>query len=54
MDYHLLSDLTLDNKGWRIKIRITRIWDSVNPTLNNQLISLDCIIVDEKVSYSFE
>lgn len=49
VDYHLLFDLSLEDKKLRIKVRITRIWDSVNPMLNNELMSVDCVMVDKKV-----
>ena len=49
MEYSLLSDLSLQRQNRRIKVRIERIWDSINPKVDNQLLSVDCILIDEKI-----
>jgi hypothetical protein len=49
MPYNLLSDLTQEKKNWEIKVRIVRIWESTNPASNNEVMSLDCMLLDEKV-----
>jgi hypothetical protein len=50
MNYTSLSQISPNNDTWNIKVRIIRMWDAVNITQGNELISLDMIMADENVS----
>lgn len=49
MACHMLADLTTDMDNWTIKVRILRMREAVNTRNNNEVISLDLIIIDEYV-----
>uniref|UniRef100_A0A2N9FJU1 ATP-dependent DNA helicase n=1 Tax=Fagus sylvatica TaxID=28930 RepID=A0A2N9FJU1_FAGSY len=44
--YALLNQLS-SGKDWKVRIRISRMWDAVNSN-NNEFISLDMILIDEQ------
>ncbi|XP_038721806.1 uncharacterized protein LOC120013903 [Tripterygium wilfordii] len=46
--YHFLSDLTMDDKDWRIRVRISRVWNTIVPTANDLLLSHDYLFTDEE------
>ena len=37
---------------WKVKIRVSRMWDAIN-SKNNEITSLDMILIDEQVCFSF-
>ena len=39
-------------ENWKVKIRISRMRDAIN-SKNNEIISLDLILIDEQVCFSF-
>lgn len=48
--YHHISDLKASfSDMWRINVMVSRIFRPFNPK-TNQLLSLDCVFVDERVS----
>lgn len=44
-----IKDLKPEIEECALKCRVTRIWDAVNTKANNDFISLDLILIDEKV-----
>lgn len=49
MTYNNLSELAIGNRHYILKVRITRIWDSINPFAdNNRVMSVDFLAVDEQ------
>jgi hypothetical protein len=44
----LLSALSTRNEAWTIKVKVLRIWDSINLS-NNEVISVDMILAEKKV-----
>ena len=48
MVYKKLSDLTTKIQGWSIKVKVIRLWESIN-NKTEDLMSLDMILMDEKV-----
>ena len=44
----LLSALSTRNEAWTIKVKVLRIWDSINLS-TNEVISVDMILADKKV-----
>jgi hypothetical protein len=44
MAYKNLNELTTDGQTWTIKVKVIRIWDSINP-LTDELISIDMILM---------
>lgn len=52
MAYTKLSELTTRGQTWNIKAKVMRMWDSINPS-TDELISIDMILMDEEVFYSY-
>ena len=50
MAYKKLSDLTTEGQTWSIKIKVIRVWDSIN-NATDELISMDMILMDEQVIF---
>lgn len=50
MEFVGLKDLSIGNESWAVKVRVCRLWESLNSKKNGDLISLDMVIVDEKQS----
>ena len=50
MTYKKLSDLTTEGQTWSIKIKVIRVWDSIN-NATDELISMDMILMDEQVIF---
>uniref|UniRef100_A0A0E0KC42 Replication protein A 70 kDa DNA-binding subunit B/D first OB fold domain-containing protein n=1 Tax=Oryza punctata TaxID=4537 RepID=A0A0E0KC42_ORYPU len=46
MAYKKLSELTTRGQTWNIKVKVMRLWDSVD-SATNELLSLDMILMDE-------
>ena len=50
MTYKKLSDLTTKGQTWSIKVKVIRVWDSIN-NATDELISMDMILMDEHVFF---
>ena len=50
MTYKKLSDLTTNGQTWSIKVKVIRVWDSIN-NATDELISMDMILMDEQVFF---
>ena len=50
MAYKKLSDLTTEGQTWSIKIKVIRVWDSIN-NATDELISMNMILMDEQVIF---
>ena len=50
MTYKKLSDLTTKGQTWSIKVKVIRVWDSIN-NATDELISMDMILMDEQVIF---
>uniref|UniRef100_A0A0A9HGM7 Replication protein A 70 kDa DNA-binding subunit B/D first OB fold domain-containing protein n=1 Tax=Arundo donax TaxID=35708 RepID=A0A0A9HGM7_ARUDO len=48
MAYKKLSQLTKYGQAWNIKVKVIRLWESINFT-TDELMSLDMILMDEQV-----
>nr|CAD1833539.1 unnamed protein product [Ananas comosus var. bracteatus] len=48
MGYIALKELTLAQQHAKIKVRISRIWESTMPQLKKDILSLDCLLIDEE------
>ncbi|KAL0400295.1 UNVERIFIED_CONTAM: Replication protein A DNA-binding subunit C [Sesamum radiatum] len=44
--YNYVAQLSPERDGWKIKVRVTRMWDAINCN-NGDLFSLDMILLDE-------
>ena len=53
MEFVGLQNLVLDNESWAVKIRICRLWESLNTKRNGELINLDMVVIDENVCHLF-
>jgi hypothetical protein len=50
MRYSLLSDLWTKQQTWSVKVKIMRLWGSIN-NRTDELMSLDMILMDKKVFF---
>ncbi|XP_038683016.1 uncharacterized protein LOC119983400 [Tripterygium wilfordii] len=48
MDYTPLRNLEMGQRGSTIIVRVARMWDSTNPSQQDQLMSVDLLFVDEQ------
>ncbi|KAM7492086.1 hypothetical protein LguiA_035007 [Lonicera macranthoides] len=48
--FNFLSDLTTEREDWIIQAIVTRKWDSINLKADNELISIDIILLDENLA----
>nr|CAD1826123.1 unnamed protein product [Ananas comosus var. bracteatus] len=48
MEFVLLKELTLAQQHCKIRTRISRMWESTTPLLKNNILSLDCLLIDEE------
>ena len=49
--YNLLDEIDTEKDDWNIKVRVTRMWEVLNIKTNNELIIVDLVLLDEKVSF---
>ena len=49
MEYTNLKQILRDKDNSKVKVRVLRMWDAINIANNNDLISLDMILVDKEV-----
>jgi hypothetical protein len=47
--YTLLSDLSTKQQSWRVKVKVMRLWESINNRIG-ELMSLYMIFMDERVN----
>ena len=45
MTYKKLSDLTTKGQTWSIKVKVNKVWDSIN-NATDELITMDMILMD--------
>ena len=50
MTYKKIRQLTTVGQSWNIKVRVIRIWESIN-LATDELMSLDMILMDEQVLF---
>ncbi|OAY75938.1 Replication protein A 70 kDa DNA-binding subunit B, partial [Ananas comosus] len=48
MDFILLKQLSLAQQHCKIRARISRIWESTTPLNKNNILSLDCLLIDDE------
>ncbi|KAL0012996.1 hypothetical protein SO802_000065 [Lithocarpus litseifolius] len=46
--YNLLDEIDTKKDDWNIKVRVTRMWEVLNIKTNNELMSVDLVLLDEK------
>jgi hypothetical protein len=51
MTYILLSDLSTKQQTCAVKVKVMRLWESIN-NRTGELMSLDMILMDEKVFFN--
>ncbi|XP_038688696.1 replication protein A 70 kDa DNA-binding subunit-like [Tripterygium wilfordii] len=50
MDFTPLKELQLGQRGCKIKCRLARLWDSTNPKMKDELMSVDFLLIDNEGS----
>uniref|UniRef100_K4CJU5 Replication protein A 70 kDa DNA-binding subunit B/D first OB fold domain-containing protein n=1 Tax=Solanum lycopersicum TaxID=4081 RepID=K4CJU5_SOLLC len=48
MAYSLLSELDTTKDNWLVRVRVCRMWEFRNYRRDNEMISLDMVLIDEK------
>ena len=46
-----MDKIDTEKDNWNIKVRVTRMWEVLNIKTKNELISVDLVLLDEKVSF---
>ena len=46
-----MDKIDTEKDNWNIKVRVTRMWEVLNIKTTNELISVDLVLLDEKVSF---
>uniref|UniRef100_A0A7N2MNX6 DUF223 domain-containing protein n=1 Tax=Quercus lobata TaxID=97700 RepID=A0A7N2MNX6_QUELO len=46
--YNLLDEIETEKDDWNIRVRVTRMWEVLNIKTNNELMSVDLVLLDEK------
>jgi hypothetical protein len=46
---NLITALTPKNDRWRIKVKVIRLWDAVNPTMVDEFYGIQMIVLDAEV-----
>ena len=49
--YNLLDKINTEKDDWNIRVRFTRMWEVLNIKTNNELMSVDFVLLDENVSF---
>ena len=52
--YNLLDEVDSEKDDWDIRVRVTRMWEVLNIKTNNQIMSVDLVLLDEKVSFEIK
>ena len=52
--YNLLDEIDSEKDDWDIRVRVTRMWEVLNIKTNNQLMSVELVLLDEKVSFEIK
>jgi len=50
-DFTRLSELTVGKNKCRVRVRVSRLWESFNPK-NDISFGLDCLLIDDEVMHS--
>ena len=50
MSYNLIKQLSDKEENWKVRVRLSRMWESINRK-NLELISLDMALIDEHVRF---
>ena len=50
MAYKKLSDLTTKGQTWSIKVKVNRVWDSINNAIG-EVIRMNIILMDEYIIF---
>ncbi|XP_050246204.1 uncharacterized protein LOC126694167 [Quercus robur] len=47
--YNLLDEIDTEKDDWNIRVRVTRMWEVLDIKTNNELMSVDLVLLDEKI-----
>ena len=51
---NLLDEIDTEKYNWNIRVRVTRMWEVLNIKTNNELMNVDLVLLDEKVSFEIK
>ena len=51
MGYNLIKQLSNEKDNWKLRVRLSRMWNAVNRK-NSELISVDLVLIDENVRFN--
>ena len=52
--YNLLDEIDTEKDNWNIRVRVARMWEVLNIKTNNELMSVDLVVLDENVSFKIK
>ena len=53
MRYNLIKQLSKEKDNWKLRVRLSRMWNAVNRK-KSELISVDLVLIDEKVRFNIK
>jgi hypothetical protein len=52
MGYNLINQLSDDKNNWKLRVKLSRMWNAVNRK-TSELINVDMVLIDEKVRFEY-
>ena len=52
MGYNFINQLSDEKDNWKLRVRLSRMWNVVNRK-TSELISVDMVLIDEKVRFEY-
>jgi hypothetical protein len=53
MGYNLIKQLSNEKDNWKLRVKLSRMWNAVNRK-KSELISVDLVLIDEKVRFTIK
>jgi hypothetical protein len=53
MGYNLINQLSDDKDNWKLRVRLSRMWNAINRK-TSELISVDMVLIDENVRFEYK
>ncbi|XP_075670329.1 replication protein A 70 kDa DNA-binding subunit C-like [Castanea sativa] len=50
--YNLLDEINTEKGDWNIRVRVTRMWEVLNIKTNNELISVDLVLLEDNLIHA--
>ena len=53
MGYNLIKQLSNEKDNWKLRVKLSRMWNAVNRK-KSELISVDLVLIDENVRFNIK